>query len=649
MDEHQNMPQYGGYVPPPQYTFSVGKREILFLCAVFLFSALLVGSFFYHGIHLGFAVGAAGLLASSYIYLKKCGYRTDRYSGTLLILSLVITAAFPRGDDGLLKILSLWMLLVVPGLAFCLMSGVCTTPQRFSSFFSGFGALFSLGIAQLGAASRGIRNAFRNGGKVSKTGGAVALGLLIAVPIVAVLSGLLISADAAFEGLLNLLPEIRWQETAVTLLFGVPLGYVLYTRTAALHYLPRSTKPVKVRKGLHALTVNTVLIAASFVYLVYLGSQTAYFVGGFAGILPADYTLAEYARRGFFEMGWLCAINLLLITLSVALISSRGDVPGLSRVLCLFLGLITLFLVATASAKMLLYINSFGLTRLRVLTEVFMLWLGATTVFACIWLFRLGSGYIKQSVVLALALCAALLWCDVDTCVARYNVRAYQKGKLETVDLTHLEGLSAGAVPYLAALTQDSNQEIADRAVRILENKAARFDHDRDLRSWNWTKQKAWAILEAYRVDDSSPEAAAEDKELLQTVSDVLGIDVTDASVTAFADTHGGFHGDGETVIQLYLSDSTAANIEKIAAGEAGWHDLPMPDEVQKLRCFFEDDSGQLMLPVVREGLYYFCDRHSQSTDPFDFTAIHSRASYNFTLAVYDREAQLLYYLELDT
>ena len=649
MDEHQNMPQYGGYVPPPQYTFSVGKREILFLCAVFLFSALLVGSFFYHGIHLGFAVGAAGLLASSYIYLKRCGYRTDRYSGTLLILSLVITAAFPRGDDGLLKILSLWMLLVVPGLAFCLMSGVCTTPQRFSSFFSGFGALFSLGIAQLGAASRGIRNAFRNGGKVSKTGGAVALGLLIAVPIVAVLSGLLISADAAFEGLLNLLPEIRWQETAVTLLFGVPLGYVLYTRTAALHYLPRSTKPVKVRKGLHALTVNTVLIAASFVYLVYLGSQLAYFVGGFAGILPADYTLAEYARRGFFEMGWLCAINLLLITLSVSLVSARGDVPGLSRILCLFLGLITLFLVATASAKMLLYIDSFGLTRLRVLTEVFMLWLGATTVFACIWLFRLGSGYIKQSVVLALALCAALLWCDVDTCVARYNVRAYQKGKLETVDLTHLEGLSAGAVPYIAELTQDSNPEIAERALRTLKSTAAYFHYDSDLRSWNWTKQKAWMILKPYRADDSAPEGAAEDKDIFQTVSDLIGIDITDSYIVQATDTHGGFHGDGETAVKFVLRNAAAANLEQMSVNKAGWHDLPMPDEIQKLCSLFTDDNGNPLISSVPEGIYYFYDRHNQSTDPYDYQSVHGRASYNFTLIIYNKRAQMLYYLELDT
>ena len=643
------MKEYDDLNPLTLQVIPTGKRELLLAAATLSFGILLASSLFYHALQLGFAVGAAGLLLSSFLYLKKSGRSADRYSGTLLLPSLLIIAAFPRSDDALLKFLSLCAMLTVPGLAFSLMAANAPDAQRFSSVFRGLRLLFSDGFGRMGAASRGIREAAGRSGKIGKTGSAVALGLALALPVVLLLIALLASADAAFEGLLDLLPEFKWQKTLVSLLLGLPIGYVFYTRTVSLHRLNRQEKPERSRRGIPALTANTVLIAAACVYLVYLGSQTAYFVGGFAGILPADYTLAEYARRGFFEMGWLCAINLLLITLSVSLVSARGDVPGLSRILCLFLGLITLFLVATASAKMLLYIDSFGLTRLRVLTEVFMLWLGATTVFACIWLFRLGSGYIKQSVVLALALCAALLWCDVDTCVARYNVRAYQRGRLETVDLTHLDSLSAGAVPYIAELTQDSNPEIAERALRTLKSTAAYFHYDSDLRSWNWTKQKAWMILKPYRADDSAPEGAAEDKDIFQTVSDLIGIDITDSYIVQATDTYGGFHGDGETAVKFVLRNAAAANLEQMSVNKAGWHDLPMPDEIQKLCSLFTDDNGNPLISSVPEGMYYFYDRHNQSTDPYDYQSVHGRASYNFTLIIYNKRAQMLYYLELDT
>lgn len=280
-----------------------------------------------------------------------------------------------------------------------------------------------------------------------------------------------------------------------TLVLGAPLAWVLYTRTVALYSIPEADTKNRPRKGLNSLTVNTVLIAVALMYGVYLLSQLAYFVGGFAGILPKGYTMAQYARRGFFEMAWLCAINLSIIALSVGLVRGEEKAPRSTCSICLFLGLVTLFLVAAASAKMFLYIGSYGLTRLRVLTEVFMLWLALTTVFVCIWLFSPKMPYMKLVMLAGLLLCAALMWADVDTQVARYNVRAYQEGKLETVDMGHLSRLNAGAVPYIAELVDDTDPEIAQIARDIL----ACYDFtEYDLRGWNYTRSRATEILEKY-------------------------------------------------------------------------------------------------------------------------------------------------------
>lgn len=493
------------YTPPPRYVFPLGKRELVFAAGILLSSMLLCNGLLYGGANLAFAAGLTGIQLSTFFYLRSHGHRGGRYTGILLILSLAITAAFPRSADGAMKFFMVCILLTVPSLAFCLMAGQNRQDSAgIASLLDAPRAMFAFGMGRMAESGRGIREACKSTGTVGKKGGAVALGLVIAIPLLAILVPLLMSADAAFEGLLDLMPEFRWEEWLTTALLGGSVGYVLYTRGAALQHLPKSDTAVKNRKGLNALTVNTVLIAVAAVYLAYLVSQLAYLVGGFSGILPAEFTLAEYARRGFFEMGWLCAINLTLIALAVGLVSAREKAPLLTRILCLFLGAVTLFLVATASAKMLLYIGSYGLTRLRVLTEVFMIWLALTTVVVCIWLFRPKLPYMKLVLVVGLVFCAALMWADVDTQVARYNVRAYQSGKLETVDVLYLGDLNDAAVPYLAELAQDDDPAVAKKAEYLLKHWYAR---NPDLRSWNYAQARAAEILENYASNEKAEAA----------------------------------------------------------------------------------------------------------------------------------------------
>lgn len=80
---------------------------------------------------------------------------------------------------------------------------------------------------------------------------------------------------------------------------------------------------------------------------------------------------------------------------------------------------------------------------------------------------------------------AVVLWADVDTVVARYNVQAYQSGQLDRVDVDYLTTLSAGAVPYIAQLAEEGNSQ----AQRFMADHHS-YDYwsvwYKDLRSWNW-------------------------------------------------------------------------------------------------------------------------------------------------------------------
>ena len=475
------------YTPvPPAPPYPTGKRELIFGILTVIFSLLLCDFTMFGGFNLGFTLAAVACMACTVGYLYASGHRLNGYSAALLGLSVIIALGFARSDDGFVKFVMVCFLLLAVNLALCLMAKQNRrNPAGFTSLADPFRAAFMLGLGELSPAFRGLGKMFKEGGPAVKKSGAVLVGLAIALPVLCIIIPLLISADAAFSGLVGLLPDFELGELLFTVIFGTGAACVLYTQGTALNHSPKAGSTAgKNKKAISHLTVNTELGAVCAVYVAYLFSQLAYFVGGFSGILPEGFTMAEYARRGFFEMAWLCAIDLSVIALAVGLVTKQqGRAPLTTRLLCLFIGLVTVFMVATASAKMGMYIGSYGLTRLRVLTEIIMVFLGIATAMVCVWLFVPTLPYMKVILLVALAMGAITMWADVDTVVAAYNVNAYQSGALDSVDVYYLGTLGDGAVPYLAELANDSTPSVASRARDVLSNRRARVN---DLRDWNY-------------------------------------------------------------------------------------------------------------------------------------------------------------------
>lgn len=143
-----------------------------------------------------------------------------------------------------------------------------------------------------------------------------------------------------------------------------------------------------------------------------------------------------------------------------------------------------------------------------------------------------------------------------------------------------------------------------------------------------------------------------------EDVSMILGADVDMAKVMMESDTHGGFHGDGIRYIEFTFADDSF--LQKIQADNT-WHALPVQEwEITALLYGTEqdgvsygaalcDDEGAPLFPTVENGYYLFYDRHAESETPFSGTGVLERNSYNFTIALYDADTNMLYYAELDT
>ena len=621
-------------------SFQTEKKELLFGAALLAICMLMFNSIIAGGFQLGYAIAYVLCVLCSGGYLISRGHKLNFYSAALLVLSMITATSFARADDAVVKLVMFLFMFISTNLGLCLLAKKNQfRPSGLCSVLDAFTTQFGRGFGELPASYRGLFAAFRRSGTLGQKTCAILVGLGITVPVMLIIIPLLIQADAAFEGLLKYLPEFSVAYAILTVIFGSGLACVLYTRNTALHHGNDPRQRISTFLGISPLTINTVLIGVCVVYCAYLVSQLAYLVGGFAGILPEDFTLAQYARRGFFEMAWLCAINLTIMVLSLSLCKKESHAPLVTRLLCLFVGIVTLFLVATASAKMILYIESYGLTRLRVLTQVVMVFLAVVTLTVCLWLFIPKLSYMKTVMLAALIIGTTVSWIDVDTMVARYNVNSYLSGQLETVDIEYLDSLGSGAVPYIEKLSmQASDQTIANTATFYLASHS--LEKPKDFRAWNYADHKALQVLDSFRIPEAYPNT------MFQIAFPESEVDRLET-----------IREDGLSYGSVQFSDTYYAQISHQMQKSDAWHAFPLETELTYLLHGYTQnnltvpsllDGDAWDIPDVWCGYYYFIDHDYEGEEPQDLSDLSERDSLHITLVLYDTDSCTLHYWELE-
>ena len=323
-----------------------------------------------------------------------------------------------------------------------------------------------------------FRSAFssqKNAGKTEKPKGKtgqVLLGILISVPIVAILVTLLSNADAAFKGLISKIFSNLLLSLA-KLLLGAVLFPLLLAPAFALRYgLPaRDAKPVR-KKDRHTFPSAislTILTSVSLVYLIYLFAQLAYFFSAFQGILPETYSASEYARKGFFEMCIICALNALFIALSMAFAKRETKAEiALHKLFQSFIALVSLVIAASSFSKMYLYIQLYGLTKKRLLTSIFIVMLCVVFVALIIRIFAARFPYFKMITVCCIALLIAVGYANIDYRIADYNYQQYQNNAAIAAHLKQdggfMEELSDSAAAVIAEFAEHAEGEVQKQA-----------------------------------------------------------------------------------------------------------------------------------------------------------------------------------------
>ncbi|MBR5868653.1 MAG: DUF4173 domain-containing protein [Clostridia bacterium] len=183
----------------------------------------------------------------------------------------------------------------------------------------------------------------------------------------------LAGADRGFENLLGRFFVFDGWEVGVNLFYlilALPVGAFFYG-LAVLRPQRKSsdlwsTQAAKLRQVPVGLACG-VLVAFFVLYLLFFGVQGEYLFGAFWGRLPEGFTVAEYARRGFFELCLVMLLNFALLAVSVNFAEKRVREHKLLRMTATALLGFSLLLWSTAAAKLGLYIVTFGFTPKRLL------------------------------------------------------------------------------------------------------------------------------------------------------------------------------------------------------------------------------------------------------------------------------------------
>ena len=112
-------------------------------------------------------------------------------------------------------------------------------------------------------------------------------------------------------------------------------------------------------------------------------------------------------------------------------------------------------------------------------------------------------------------------------------------------------------------------------------------------------------------------------------------------------DTHGGFHGDGETLAKVKLSSEQGQEFIKEIKKNEHWEKLAIPEMLSNYMHNGLDKDVEI--PNVNNGYWIFINRYHEVSDKYNYMEIFDKPSYNFSVAVFDTDTNILYIYSLDT
>ena len=354
----------------------------------------------------------------------------------------------------------------------------------------------------------------------------ILVGILIAIPLLALVLALLAGADMIFSKLTETAFSslFRTADPLLILLLVLFIFIAAYSIMSAAAFLYDQRKQsflntlsgdrqmnvqgAETRKPAKSLTAVTVTSLLTVVYLVFSVIQIVYLFGGGQVALPKGYTYAEYARQGFFQLLAVTVLNVLIVL--ICMNSAKKSLP--LRIILVIMTACTYIMIASAGMRMYLYISAYDLSFLRILVLWFLVVNTCIITGAMVTIFKQGFPLFRFCIAVVSVCFITLSFFRPDYWIAVYNT---DNGSiLNKTDISYLTELSADAAPVLIPMIADYQTSTAkasqntveadwnERTVRECLSAYIRSQYtaykETDFRGFHYAKYRAAQLAEDY-------------------------------------------------------------------------------------------------------------------------------------------------------
>lgn len=468
------MPEFDPAIQAPQYQMpfqtSVKKQQIIFDKSDSLFSviALIIGFLFCEFILFGgLGIGVPLFFIAAYTGVLFYGLKSKsidiKKGATLSVPILLLLLCFVLFDNMVLNVLNFGFLFFLATLQFMSMFGIREHAKLskgiMADFFSGFIGRPVMNLDKLFViAAKGTKDE-----KGKRLFFRILVGVIISIPLLAVILSLLASADSAFEEILNKLysyiGDSIWEYLAKILL-GFGIAIPLFGAFFSFRYKNKTgvIKTPVLQQKLDRVIAYTILSVVNVIYILFLAVQFNYMFFAFGGKLPGGFIYSDYARRGFFELVAIAVINLGVL-LVFYLFSSRKEsrLPKPLKAFLFILSSLTIVILGSAFSKMLMYMGVFGLTELRVYTSWFMILIAVIFLLAIAKIISRKFDAVRLVCVFFTAWFLLLNFAGVDYQITKYNIAKSERDKSVALDVSMFNSLSDSMVPYAIDLLKNDD------------------------------------------------------------------------------------------------------------------------------------------------------------------------------------------------
>lgn len=336
--------------------------------------------------------------------------------------------------------------------------------------------------------------------KITEEKKQILIGVIIALPLLVVIITLLSSADMVFgyyfANATKIFNKINIEEFVPHVILSLVValylfGYVWGMKNEEKEH-EKDISTSKMSWGLVA--VITVLVALNIIYLLFTIIQFSYLYGGGVIALPANFTYAEYARKGFFELAAVTFINFIIVVTCLKYMNkSNNKLQNITKILLSVLVAFNLNMLFSANFKLTLYEDTYGYTFLRVSVHLFMLLLFILCLIVATGIWCRKIHIVKNIIIITIIMYTVINYINIDGIIARKNIKRYYG--TGNIDIVYLTSLSSEVVPYLLELKDNSDSNIKMIIEDNLNHRKQVLDKEKSWTEFNFSKNKVRKLI----------------------------------------------------------------------------------------------------------------------------------------------------------